>query len=383
MSKKRRHKLIRALVIGVGVLLAAIVILKISCRRPGLPEVEVMSLAPGDIVSTVSADGELEALNQVDISAEIVARIEKVYVKEGDEVEKGRLLCVLDDDELRSQRDLNRSRLVEAEASYKRGKALFDEELISEADFDERRTAYEVARSQLEQSEDNLGKTRIYAPISGRVVRMEVEEGETVVLGTMNNPGTVMFTLGDLSAMQAKIYVDEADVVYVSAGQPARVTLDAMPDVWFDARVRFIGYMPATDTGAAGTDVTEFEVVLDLADVDPRLRPGMSVTGAITTAERGNVLTCPLQAIGRRELEGKTRDTVFVLEGGRAKLVPVRTGISDGTRVEIAEGLTAGQRVIVGPYKVLRAIDDGDEVKVLEGEGKWPKGKKSRPRHPR
>ena len=383
MSKRRRQKLIRALVIGVGVLLAVIVILKISCRRPGLPEVEVMSLAPGDIVSTVSADGELEALNQVDISAEIVARIEKVYVEEGDEVEKGRLLCVLDDDELRSQRDLNRSRLVEAEASYKRGKALFDEELISEAVFDERRTAYEVARSQLEQSEDNLGKTRIYAPISGRVVRMEVEEGETVVLGTMNNPGTVMFTLGDLSAMQAKIYVDEADIVYVSTGQPAKVTPDALPDAAFDARVRSIGYMPATDTGAAGTDVTEFEVVLDLAGVDPRLRPGMSVTGAITTAERGNVLTCPLQAIGRREFEGKTRDTVFVLEGGRAKLVSVRTGISDGTRVEIAEGLTAGQRVIVGPYKVLRAIDEGDEVKLLEGEGKWPNGKKSRPRHPR
>ncbi len=376
MSKKRRQKLIRALVIGVGVLLAVIVILKISCRRPGLPEVEVMSLAPGDIVSTVSADGELEALNQVDISAEIVARIEKVYVKEGDEVEKGRFLCVLDDDELRSQRDLNRSRLVEAEASYKRGKALFDEKLISEADFDARRTAYEVARSQLEQSEDNLGKTRIYAPISGRVVRVEVEEGETVVLGTMNNPGTVMFTLGDLSAMQAKIYVDEADIVYVSAGQPAKVTPDALPDAAFDARVRSIGYMPATDTGAAGTDVTEFEVALDLADVDPRLRPGMSVTGAITTAERGNVLTCPLQAIGRREIGGRARDTVFVLEGGRAKLVPVKTGISDGTRVEIVEGLKAGRKVIVGPYKVLRAIDDGDEVKVLEGEGKWPKGER-------
>lgn len=376
MSKKRRPKLIRALVVGVGVLLAVIVILKISCRRPELPEVEVMSLAPGDVVSTVSADGELEALNQVDISAEIVARIEKVYAKEGDEVEKGRLLCVLDDDELRSQRDLNRSRLVEAEASHKRGKALFDEKLISEAVFDERRTAYEVARSQLEQSEDNLGKTRIYAPISGRVVRVEVEEGETVVLGTMNNPGTVMFTLGDLSAMQAKIYVDEADIVYVSAGQPARVTLDAMPDVWFEARVRSIGYMPATDTGAGGDDVTEFEVALDLADVDPRLRPGMSVTGVITTAERGNVLTCPLQAIGRREIEGRARDTVFVMEGGRAKLVPVKTGISDGTRVEVVEGLKAGRQVIVGPYKVLRAIDDGDEVKVLEGEGKWPKGEK-------
>jgi HlyD family secretion protein len=380
MNRKRRKMLIRAIVIGVIAVVAAFVIVKITCRPPQLPEVEVMTLAPGGIVSTVSADGELEARNQVDISAEIVARIEKVYVKEGDEVEKGRLLCVLDDDELRSQRDLNRSRLVEAEASYRRGKALFEEDLISEADFDARRTAYEVAKAEFEQSEDNLSKTRIYAPLAGRVVRVDVEEGETVVLGTMNNPGTVMFTLGDLSAMQAKIYVDEADIVDVSAGQPAKVTPDAMPDVEFDARVRTIAYMPAADTDAEGTDVTEFEVVLDIVDIDVRLRPGMSVTGVITTATRDDVLACPLQAIGRQELEGKTRDTVFLLDGNRAKVVPVRTGISDGTRVEVVEGLEAGQRVIVGPYTVLRTLEDGDDVKVVEGEGEWPRGKTPRPR---
>ncbi len=384
MNRKKRKKIIRALVIGVAGLAAAIVILKISCRPADVPEVEVMALAPGEIVSTVSADGKLEARDQVDISAEIVAKVEKVWVKEGDVVEKGRLLCSLDDDELRSQRDLNRSQLSEAAASYKRGQALFEEKLISEADFDARRTAYEVAKSQLEQSEDNLSKTRIYAPLAGRVVRVEVEEGETVVMGTMNNAGTVMFTLGDLSAMQAKIYVDEADIVDVAIGQPAKVTPDAMPDVAFQARVNAIGYMPApaTDTGAAG-DVIEFEVVLDITDIDARLRPGMSVTGAITTAKRENAIACPLQAVGRRELRGRPQDTVFVLEGGRAKQVPVKTGISDGTRVEIVKGLKAGQRVIVGPYKVLRGIGDGDEVKVLEGEGKWPKGKKSRPGAPR
>ncbi len=383
MTKKRRKKVIRVLVIAAAALVAVFVILKISCRGPGLPEVEVMDLAPGGIVSTVSADGELEALNQVDISAEIVAKVERVYVKEGDEVEKGQILCVLDDDELRSQRDLNRSRLDEAAASYKRGKALFEENLVSEADFDARRTAYEVAKSQLEQSEDNLSKTRLFAPISGRVVRVDVEEGETVVLGTMNNPGTVMFTLGNLSAMQAKIYVDETDIVDVSIGQPARVTPDAMPDVGFEARVSAIGYMPAPDADAAASDVIEFEVVLDVIDIDARLRPGMSVSGAITTAERENVLTCPLQAVGRREGRGETQDTVYVLEGGRAKLVPVKTGISDGTRVEIVAGLKAGQRVIVGPYKVLRAVDDGDEIKLLEGEGEWPSGKRPRSRGPR
>jgi HlyD family secretion protein len=383
MNRKTRRRLIRVLIVVAGAAAAVFVVLRISCRPSRLPEVEAMKLAPGEIVATVSADGELEARNQVDISAEIVAKVEKVYVEEGDEVAKGALLCVLNDDELRSQRDLNRSQMLEAEASYKRGRALFDESLISEADFDARRTAYEVAKAQLQQSEDNLSKTRIYAPLAGRVVRVEVEEGETVVLGTMNNAGTVMFTLGDLSAMQAKIYVDESDIVNVAAGQPAKVTPDAMPDAAFDARVMSIGYMPTTDTAAVATDVIEFEVVLDMIDIDPRLRPGMSVTGTIMTATRENVLTCPLQAIGRQEVGGKARDTVFVLEGRRAKVVPVKTGISDGTRVEIAEGLTAGQQVLVGPYTALRALSDGDEVKVLAGEGKWPKGKQSRPGGPR
>ncbi len=378
MNRKRRKTLVRVIVIGAIAAVAAFVIIKISCRPPQLPEVEVMTLEPGPIVSTVSADGDLEARDQVDISAEIVAQIKKIYVEEGDEVEKGRLLCVLDDAELRSQRDLNRSRLAEAEAAYRRGKALFDENLISEADFDARRTAYEVAKAELEQSEDNLSKTRIYAPLAGRVVRVDVEEGETVVLGTMNNPGTVMFTLGDLSAMQAKIYVDEADIVEVLPGQPAKVTPDAMPDVAFNARVSSIGYMPTTET-EAGTDVIEFEVVLDIIDIDPRLRPGMSVTGVITTGTREGVLACPLQAIGRQEKAGKGRDTVFLLDGDRAKVVPVKTGISDGTRVELAAGLKAGQKVIVGPYTALRALEDGDQVKVVEGEGKWPKGKHRRP----
>jgi HlyD family secretion protein len=380
MNPKRRKTLIRAIVIGVIAAVAAFVIIKISCRPPQLPQVEVMTLAPGQIVSTVSADGELEARNQVDISAEIVAQIKKIYVEEGDEVEKGRLLCVLDDAELRSQRDLNRAQMVEAEAAYRRGQALFDEKLISEADFDARRTAYEVAKAELAQSEDNLSKTRIYAPLAGRVVRVDVEEGETVVLGTMNNPGTVMFTLGDLSVMQAKIYVDEADIVEVSPGQPAKVTPDAIPDVAFNARVDSIGYMPTTDPNATDTDAIEFETVLDIIDIDPRLRPGMSVTGIITTATRDNVLACPLQAIGREEIKGKDRDTVFLLEGNRAKVVPVKTGISDGTRVELLSGIKAGQQVIVGPYTALRALEDGDEVKVVEGEGKWPKGKHPRPR---
>jgi HlyD family secretion protein len=372
MNKKQRKKLIRAIVITVGVLLALIVIIKISCRPSGPPEVEAVRLVPSNIVSTVSADGELKAFNQVDISAEVVAKVEKVYVEEGDEVKKGQLLCVLDDDEYRSQRDLNRSQLDQAKASYERGKALFEDDLISEADFEERRTAYEVARAQLDQSNDDLSKTRIYTPISGRVVRVEVEEGETVVMGTMNNAGTVMFTVGDLSVMQAEIYVDETDVASISIDQPAVVTLDAMPDTEFAAVVRSISYMPTSNDDTT-TDATEFEVVLDLTDADLRLRPGMTVDAEITTSTRENVITCPLQALGKNLIDGKMQDTVFVLVDGRVKVTPVKTGISDGTNTEITEGLELDQVIITGPYRELRELHDGDVVEsvVIEGEAGW------------
>jgi HlyD family secretion protein len=381
MDKRKRRKIIRNVVIVVVLLAALVVILKLACRPPAPIPFEAMRLAPGNIVSTVTADGELEALNQVDISAEVVAKIDKLYVEEGDEVTKGQLLCTLDADEYRLERDLYRSQLEQAKASYERGKALFEESLISEADFDERRTEYEVARSRLEQSNDDLSKTRIYSPIAGRVVALEVEEGETVVMGTMNNAGTVMFTVGDLSAMQAVVYVDETDVADLAVGQPAVVTLDAMPNDEFAAVVRSIGYMPSSD-GDATTDATEFEVVLDLTEADPRLRPGMTVDAAITTATREAVIACPLQALGRNDVEGKMRDTVFVLEDGKVKLKPVKTGISDGTNAEIKEGLKSGQVIITGPYREMRDLRDGDAVEnvvISEGGEGWPGGTAGKP----
>ncbi|MGD8719105.1 MAG: efflux RND transporter periplasmic adaptor subunit [Candidatus Zixiibacteriota bacterium] len=376
MDKRKRRKIIRTVIIVVVPAVVLAVVLKLACRPPEKTPLEAMELTPGNIVSTVSADGELEALNQVDISAEVVAKIEKLYVEEGDEVKKGQLLCTLDDDEYRFQRDLYYSQLEQAKATYERGRTLFEEGLLSEADFDTRRTDYAVARSHYEQSQDDLSKTRIYSPIAGRVVAVEVEEGETVVMGTMNNAGTVMFTVGDLSAMQALIYVDETDVADLAVGQPSVVTLDAMPDSEFAAVVSSIGYMPS-DEGDATTDATEFEVVLDLTDADPRLRPGMTVDAEITTSSCEGVITCPLQALGKERIDGKMHDTVFLLDGGRVKVTPVKTGISDGTYAEITEGLESGQVIITGPYRELRELQDGDVVEdviVSEGGEGWPSG---------
>ncbi len=371
MNKKRRKRIGIWLGIAAGAVLVFLIVCNVLSRRSVAPEVTVAELTKRRIVSTVSATGELRAANQVDISAEILARIKKLYVKEGDQVRKGQLLCVLDDAALLSSRDLSRANFNEASAAYKRGEALYRDTLISQAEFERLRTAFEVAKAQLDQSGDKLAKTRIYAPISGRVVRLNIEEGEAVMMGTMNNPGTVMMTLADLSAMQARVDVDESDVVNLKIDQHAQVKLDAMPDTAFRAKVVSISYMPSTNLTSAAEGVTDFEVILNLVDIDPAQRPGMNVSADITTAMREDVITCPLQTIGRREVEGKLSETVFVLEDGKARLVSIKTGISDGRSVEVIEGLKEDQTVITGPYKVLRILQDGDEVKPSKGEEPW------------
>lgn len=376
MNKKRRKRIGIWLGIAGGAVLVLLIVCNVLSRRSVAPEVTVTELGKRRIVSTVSATGELRAANQVDISAEILARVSRLYVKEGQEVRKGELLCVLDDAALLSSRDLSRANFDEASAAYKRGEALYRDTLISTAEFERVRTAFEVAKAQLDQSEDRLAKTRIYAPISGRVVRLNIEEGETVMMGTMNNPGTIMMTIADLAAMQARVDVDESDVVDLRTGQRVQVKLDAMPDTAFTAAVRSISYMPSTNLTSAAEGVTDFEVILDLVDIDPAQRPGMSVSADITTAMREDVITCPLQAIGRREVEGKLSETVFVLEDGKAKLVSIETGISDGRFIEIIEGLEEGQEVITGPYKALRTLQDDDEVKPNKGEEPWQRGSK-------
>lgn len=373
MNKKRRKRLAIWLGLGGGVLLILLIVCNVVGKKSGAPEVSVMKLEPGRIVSTVSGTGELRSANQVDISAEMVSRVRKIYVKEGEQVKKGQVLCVLDDISARSTRNLNKANFDEASAAYERGKVLYKEDLISEAEFERLRTAYEVTLSQLQQSQDKLDKTRIYAPIPGRVVALNVEEGETVMMGTMNNPGTVIITIADLDAMQARIDVDESDVVDLKIGQRANVRLDAMPDTTFLAEVYTISYMPnPSNLASTAEGVTDFEVILNLTDADPAHRPGMSVSADIVTARRDSVVVCPLQAVGRREIADQVAETVFILENGQAILKTIRTGISDGRSVEILDGLEEGQTVITGPYKILRTLQDSSKVKVSkEGEGQW------------
>lgn len=375
MNKKRRRL---GLWIGIGAgaaVVALIVILNIISKGNKAPEVQTQVISYSRIVSTVSATGELKAKSQVDISAEMVARVRKLYVQEGDVVRQGELLCQLDDDNSRSSLNLSEAQFQKALSEYERGKKLYADSLISTAQFENLKTSYEVAKAQVDQSRDALSKTRIYSPISGRIVQLNVKEGETVMMGTMNNAGTVMMTVADLSEMQADVDVDESDVASIKIGDEAIITLDAFPDTSFKARVFSIGYMPTTTTTTTSTTgVTDFETVLDIIDVDPLQRPGMTVSSQITAAVRDSALACPLQAVGRRDVGGRSVETVFLLENGKAKLVEIETGISDGLSIEITKGLKPGQKIIAGPYKVLRTLKDGDEVKTKKEEPQWQKG---------
>ncbi len=383
MNKKRRKRIWIWVGIGAGTLLVLLIVCSVAKGNSRIPEVQVTKLEPTSITSTVSAEGELRAANQVDISAQIVAEVERIYVEEGDYVRKGQLLCALDDDELLSRRNLNRSQYEKAKSEFDRAKVMYEEKLISDAEYQSYKTACDVALSNLQQSAEGLEDTRIYSPISGRVIRVEVEEGETVMMGTMNNAGTVLFTIADLSAMQAELEVDETEVVGIKVGQEAEVVLDALPDTSFAAVVRSVGYMASTDAASVSTGVTDFEVVLDLADVDPEQRPGMSVSAEISTAFCENVLTCPLQAIGAEVRDGKNVETVFVLDGNVARLKVIKTGISDGFDAEITEGLSEDDVVITGPYTTLRALADGDPVDAPKGDLQWREDENRGQRKPR
>jgi HlyD family secretion protein len=226
-----------------------------------------------------------------------------------------------------------------------------------------------MARAQYSEAQDRYEKTSIRSPISGTVVQVNVEEGETVIVGTMNNVGTVIMVVADMSNMQANIEVDETDVVELEPGLAAEVQVDALPDTTLTGRVTKVGYMPVQDlmSGVEG-EGTDFEVEVTIDSTVSELRPGMTASVDIVTARLDSVLVIPIQAMGRREFEGEEQETVFVVEDGKARLRPVKTGTSSDTEIEVVGGLEQGEQVITGPYKVLSKLTDGRRVNPEEEE---------------
>jgi HlyD family secretion protein len=370
---KRRTRTI-LIIAAVVVILGVIIIANLRRPETGTP-VQVDIVKYGSIRSVVNAAGELRALNQVNIQAQVMGVVERLPVSEGDRVSRGDLLLQLDRGQYEAGLVQARARYTQNALSHARIESLYNRALVSEEQYETSKAARDMAEAQFQQARDQHDKTAIRAPISGTVAKVNVKEGETVIIGTMNNLGTVVMVLADMHRMQALVNADETDVVSLAAGQSATVEVDALPDTAFGGRVTRIGYMPTQNLVLTGVEGTDFEVEVTLDSTVPALRPGMSVSAEIVIAELDSVLVVPIQAVGRREVEEKERETVFVIAAGKAALRPIRTGRSSDTEIEVTDGLAAGDTIITGPYKVLSKLRDGRRVrpeKAPAGEDEKP-----------
>jgi HlyD family secretion protein len=400
--KRRRKALIIA---GVFLILGIIVVFNLRSRRESAEKVNVERAALKDLTSIISASGEVRPRKSVNISAHVPGRIVEIGVREGQTVRRGDFLLRLDSAQYEANADRDRAiiRFYKTElekarvkrdqdrAAAERQQQLFQSQLISREQMEAAKVQFEISQAQvdsilhqIEQSEaslrvalDSLGKTVFSAPLDGVVTSLRVEAGEVAIIGTMNNPGTVLMTLADLSIMEVEVQVDETDVVNVRLGQPAEVHVDALPGRGISGRVTEVGSSALQRLGAVSSSTQEskdFKVVVTLDDPPDSLRPGLSASADIITAEKKSVLAVPISALVLQENEddasdrrGRSRsevEGVFVVDGGRrVKFTPVVKGIAGDLMIEVVSGLAEGAEIVVGPYSALRRLEDGALVK--------------------
>ncbi len=383
-------------------------------QRSTRPEVQAQRIERRDLVATVAASGKIEPERLVNISADTMGRVTELAVEEGQQVEQGQFLMLIDPESAESavQRgaaglraageSLNTARVAIETARANLELALRDEErarelsrdrIVSQADLDRAESAVKVRRSELESRETEvraqqqrleqetanlrsarhvLSKVTIDAPMSGMITRLSIEAGETVLIGTMNNPGTVLMTIADLSVILAVLEVDETDIVDVRLGQEATVLIDAFPDLEFAGRVTKIGSsaIQATNSASSGDQRgTNFEVEVTIKDEIPGVRPDFSCTADITTATRARAVAVPIQALTVRDVAAAEEvEGVFVLQDGTARFRPVEVGIAGERYFEVLSGLREGDEVITGPYSAVRELEDGDAVTLDEDD---------------
>jgi HlyD family secretion protein len=448
----------KKIAIGFGVVVLTVIVVALMVRQSGknLMTVQTGKVQRQDLATVVSASGEIRPKTYVNVGANAFGKITHLYVKEGDHVKKGQLLAQLEN--VQSNADVNANEaslqaaqtdavaadaamktaqadLVRAQADYDRNKldwvraqSLYKDGLIAKSDFDSRQNAWATADSGLVQAQtkvaqakaqndsaekhiaqnqanltrvtDVLQKTSYNAPYDGVVTSLPVREGESVVLGIQNSPGSTLMTIADMSIITAEVKVDETDIVNVHLGQPAEVMIDAIPKKIFHGTVSEIGDnaivrssgVSTSQSASASEEAKDFKVVVNLSDAPLDLRPGLSTTAKITTATRSGALSVPIQALTLRtkeqidqqnnapgsvhaaapavqEVASKSKKAdetqgVFVVRNKKALFVPVNTGITGTTDIEVLDGLKEGDEVITGSYKVLRTLRPGSSVKI-------------------
>ena len=406
-----------------------------------------------DLEAIVSASGKIQPKRLVNISAETSGRVVDLAVNEGDRIRKGQFLLQIDPkslstrvdsgsaslqaniqslDQMRQSIETTRAQLVQAQQSLARQQDLWKQQLTTREALDKADNDVKVAqsavlerekmmkpqesriaqeRATLDSARYDLTKVRMESPIDGIVTRRNIQQGETAVIGTMNNAGTVLLQLADMSVIQAEVEVDETNIPNVQLGQIAKITIDAIPDKSFKGHVTEIGNSPIQTTGqaASSTQATNFKVVVVLDEKIPEVRPGFTCTADITTATRKSVSAVPIPSVAVRELTydangqivretkdakkrrragsgsggsvvdpvasaeelkpGQTRketEGVFVFRDKTksVEFVPIKMGIAGDKYFEILSGLTPGDQVVTGPYNSVRNIADGDPVKT-------------------
>lgn len=447
------------IIAAVAVALLALVGFSVQQSKKNVTTVQTGKVIREDLASVVSASGEIKPKTYVNIGAQGYGKIVKLFVKEGEVVKRGQMLAQLENiqsaADVAAQRanltasetdamaqdagiqtavaDLKRAQAdkEQKELDYRRAEDLFKAQLIAKSDYDARKAAYDVAVAQLAQSEakivqskaqresavgrvsqakatltrysDMLSKTVYAAPFDGIITNLPVREGESVVVGIQNAPGSTLMTIADMSVITAEVRVDETDIVNVKLNQPAEVTIDALPNQTFKGRVTEIGDQAiirssgvATSQSTTGsTEAKDFKVVVTLDTPPQNLRPGLSTTAKITTASKSSTLAIPIQALTIRTpadlVDPKDKKSassnnsqvskskekeeitgVFVLDKTtkKAQFKPVQTGITGNTDIEVTNGLNEGDEIVTGSYKVLRSLKNGAGVKVDNSIGK-------------
>ena len=388
------------IIIGVILILAVIVILNFQSQREKALKVTVEKVKKRDLTSVVSASGEVKPKKNVNISAHISGRIVKLGVEEGQLVRKDDFLLKLESAQYEANADRDRAvirtfraELIKAEAQlkkdesfYERQKKLYDEKLISGEQLEAAKTSFDIskatheailyqirqAQASLESTLDMLSKTVYNSPIDGIITSLRVEEGEIAMIGTMNNPGTVLMTIADLSVMEVEVEVDETDVISLSLGQKADIRIDALPDRTIQGKVTEIG-SSALQKAVATEESKDFKVVITLENPPASLKPGLSASADIITAERKDALAIPISSLVLKEKENgdETDDSeqeegVYIIKESRVKFQPVNRGIMGELMVEILSGLEEGQEIATGPYNALRQLKDNTLVKPEE-----------------
>ena len=437
-----RKILLVFVILAIG---GALAYVNLTFDRATGPEIDVEAVERRNLEALVSASGTIVPQLTVDISADTMGRVTRLAFNEGDRVDRGQFLMEIDPETLRSAVDRGEASLRASRSSERqlevtvetarvnlklardnlvRQENLWDLRLVSreayeqattdvtlrETELQGREVDVQTQRERISQEEANLDSARydltkvtITSPFAGVVTRRNIEEGETVVIGTMNNAGTVLATIADLSVIEAEVEVDETDIPSIELGQTAEVTIDALPDQVFTGVVTEIGNSPIQAAQGAGTQATNFKVVVTLDDEIPSVRPGFTCTADITTAIREDSLAIPIQAATVREVTLDADGTVireesdsasgglpasaanvdrpnrndddleelegvFVARQGRAVFVPVKTGVAGERYFEALSGIDEGELIIIGPFSEVRNLEDGDEVRVLDGD---------------